>query len=144
MKVQQLSVFIENQAGRLADVTGVLARAEISIRALSLADTQDFGILRLIVDDTQRARVVLDEQDFTVGLTDVVAVEIPDVPGGLNGVLKIFDSCDINVEYMYAFVDRNRENNAIVIFRIEDVEDGISRLQAEGVNFVEPAVLYGM
>ena len=107
MKVEQISVFLENKAGRLAEVTRVLGEAGINIRALSLADTTDFGILRLIVDQYDKAREILKDKGFTVGKTEVVAVEVPDRPGGLGLVLQILAASGVNVEYMYAFVQHS-------------------------------------
>ena len=100
MKAEQLSVFLENRAGRLAEVTHTLAEAGVNIRALSLADTSDFGILRLIVDDQEKAKSVLKEHSFTLGRTSVVAVQVPDTPGGLDSVLQFVSQHGINVEYM--------------------------------------------
>lgn len=133
MKVQQISIFLENKSGRLADVTDALAGAGINIRALSMADTSDFGILRLILDDTERARAVLAESGFTVGRNEVVAVEVPDRPGGMAGILHALRDVEINVEYMYAFVQRSGDN-AIVIFRFDDIELAIKTLQAAGIR----------
>ena len=110
MKTEQLSVFLENRAGRLAEVTHTLGEAGINIRALSLADTSDFGILRMIVCDHEKAKVVLKEKGFTLGRTSVVAVEVPDTPGGLDSVLQTVSKNGINVEYMYAFVQREAES----------------------------------
>ncbi|ADU66050.1 amino acid-binding protein [Desulfurispirillum indicum] len=144
MKVQQISIFIENQAGRLAEVTRCLAEGNINIRALSLADTQDFGILRLIVNDVQAARKLLEEKSFTVGITDVVAIKVPDKPGGMAAILAILDNCNINVEYMYAYVDRDFQDNAVIIFRFENLDDAIACLTAQGVDIVKGSELYGM
>src|SRR6266581_5489302 len=99
MKVEQISVFIENKSGRLAEIARLLGEAGINIRALSLADTTDFGILRLIVNDAEKAKAVLKERGFTVSKTEVVAVEIPDRPGGLADLLQVLDEGGINVEY---------------------------------------------
>ncbi len=136
MKVEQISIFLENKSGRLADVTNVLAGAGINIRALSLADTADFGILRLIVNDTEKAKQVLKDNNFTVGKTEVIAVEVPDRPGGLSGILNAIRDKDINVEYMYAFVQRSGEN-ATVIFRFDDIDLAIKTLQDAGVNVLK-------
>jgi len=106
MKVEQISIFLENKSGRLAEVTDILSRAGVNIRALSLADTADFGILRLIVNQGDLAKQVMKEHGFTVGKTEVVALEVPDRPGGLGEILKILHESGINVEYMYAFVQR--------------------------------------
>lgn len=135
MKVEQISIFLENSSGRLAEVTGILAKANVNIRALSLADTADFGILRLIVNDTDKAKTVLKEKGFTVGKTEVVAVVVPDQPGGLAGILSTLDAAGINVEYMYAFVQR-AENNAILIFRFEDLGKAAGALTKAGVRIL--------
>ena len=136
MKVEQISVFIENKSGRLAEVTGVLGEANVNIRALSLADTSDFGILRLIVDDSEKALSVLRERHFTVNKTEVIGVEVPDSPGGLSSILKILDNNQINVEYMYAFVERSG-SNAVIIFRFDNIDQAISVLLNNGVNILD-------
>jgi len=141
MKVEQISIFLENKSGRLAEVTDVLARNGINIRALSLADTADFGILRLIVNDTEQTKQVLRDNGFTVGKTEVIAIELPDRPGGLAGVLKGLDGEDINVEYMYAFVQKSGEN-AIIIFRFDDIEKAITALQKAGVKILKGEEVY--
>ena len=133
MHIRQISVFIENRAGRLETVAKLLGEAGINIRALSLADTSDFGILRLIVNRPAEAAELLRGQGFTICLSDVVAVEIPDVPGGLAGVLGVLDRGGINVEYMYAFVQREAES-AVMIFRFDKVDQAIEVLHAH--NFV--------
>ena len=137
MKVEQLSVFLENKAGRLAEVTQVLAEARVNIRALSLADTSDFGILRLIVDETERAKETLKNAGFTVGRTSVVAVQIEDRPGGLNNILQALREDGVNVEYMYAFVQRGGVN-ATMIFRFNRTDQAISALQARGIPILSP------
>lgn len=121
MKVRQISVFLENRAGRLAEVTRLLGDGGVNIRALALADTSDFGILRLIVNDVEKAVNVLKDAGHTVSLTDVVAVEVPDSPGGLADVLGLLNSEGINVEYLYAFVEKATEK-AVVVFRFEDMD----------------------
>ncbi|GBE02795.1 hypothetical protein BMS3Bbin06_00039 [bacterium BMS3Bbin06] len=143
MKVEQISIFLENKYGRLAEVTSTLADAGINIRALSLADTADFGILRLIVDRTEEAKRVLKEQGFTVGKTEVIAVEVPDRPGGLSGILKALDGEGINVEYMYAFVRRSGEN-AIIIFRFDELERAIIALQKAGVRILKGGEVHAL
>lgn len=143
MKVQQISIFIENKSGRLAEITRILGDADINIRALSLADTSDFGILRLIVNKGQKATSVLKENGFTVNMTDVVAVEVPDCPGGLSSILKTLDSAKINVEYMYAFVERSG-GNAVIIFRFDETDKAIDALQANKFNMLEGSRLYNM
>jgi hypothetical protein len=135
MQVEQISIFLENKSGRLAEVTSVLSQAEINIRALYLADTADFGILRLIVNDTEMARQVLKEKGFTVEKTKVVAIEVPDRPGGLSSILDTIKGEGINVEYMYAFVEKSGEN-AIVIFRFDEPEKSIEVLRKAEVKIM--------
>ena len=132
MKVEQLSIFVENKSGRLAEVSEILARNGINIRALSLADTADFGILRLIVDDMEKTNTLLKDNGFTVGRNEVVAVEVPDRPGGLAGMLSALQGKGINVEYMYAFVQKS-EGNAVLIFRFDDIEKAIDTLHKAGI-----------
>jgi hypothetical protein len=143
MQVEQISVFIENKSGRLAEVTRILGQAAINIRTLSLADTSDFGILRLIVDDSEKAKAVLKERGFTVSKTEVVAVEIPDRPGGLAGLLEVLDGEGINVEYMYAFVERNAQN-AVMIFRFDETAKAITALSAKNFTVLNGEKLYNL
>ena len=135
MLVEQIAVFLENKSGRLAEITAVLAENNINIRALSVADTADFGILRLIVDNVEKAKSVLKENGFTVGKTNVIAVEIEDKTGGLAKVLKCLTADDINIEYMYAFVNKTAEN-AVLIFRFEKMEEAIATLQKGGFTIL--------
>jgi hypothetical protein len=143
MKVEQISIFIENKSGRLAEVTHVLGTAGVNIRALSLADTSDFGILRLIVDKTDQAKSALKANGFTVSKTEVVAVEVPDRPLGLYGILEVLDRGKVNVEYMYAFVERCG-GNAVIIFRFDNPEEAIKVLTANGVSVLEGERVYSM
>ena len=142
MIVDQISVFIENKIGTLAEVTEILGNAGIDLRALSLADTTDFGVLRLIVNDPDRALNLLREAGFAVSVTKTLAVPIHDVPGGLAGILKILAGENVSVEYAYAFISR-KQGNAYVILRVGDndrarnalAEHGIK--MAEGINIIE-------
>lgn len=136
MKVEQISIFIENKSGRLAEVCGILGEAGVNIRALSLADTSDFGILRLIVKDSEKALKVLKEHNFTVSKTEVIGVEVPDSPGGLSTILQILDKNNVNVEYMYAFVERSGDN-AVIIFRFDDVDEAIAALSNNGIKILK-------
>ncbi|MDQ7031309.1 MAG: ACT domain-containing protein [Desulfonauticus sp.] len=143
MKVEQISVFLENRAGRLEEVTKILAEASINIRALSLADTSDFGILRLIVTDIEKAQQVLKDKGFTVGKTNVVAVEVTDKPGGLHNILSILSQNNINVEYMYAFVQQSG-NNAVLIFRFDKTDDAIEVLNKNNIKTIPGKELYNL
>ena len=135
MKVEQISIFIENKSGRLAEITRILGEAGINIRALSLADTSDFGILRLIVNDPEKANLALKERGFTVNRTEVVAIEVPDRPGGLSSILQELDKSGVNVEYMYAFVEHSG-GNAVVIFRFDETEKAVVALSDLGLNIL--------
>ncbi len=139
--VKQLSVFLENKTGRLAKVTEILGNKQINIRALSIADTADFGILRLIVNRPDEAAKILKEDGFTVTVTEVLAVEMDDRPGGLAGILKILDTSKINIEYLYAFLDKSPQD-ALVVFRVEQVNEAIKILQDYNINVVKGEELY--
>lgn len=141
MKVEQISVFLENKAGRLAEVSSILAEAGVNIRALSLADTSDFGVLRLIVNDNKKAEESLKSHGFTVGKTDVVAVEVEDKPGGLNKILDLLYRKSINVEYMYAFVQPSG-NNAVMIFRFDHLDEAVKILEENGVPVINGRKVY--
>lgn len=143
MQVEQISVFLENKSGRLSEVTAILSEAKVNIRALALADTSDFGVLRLIVDDTQAARQTLKNNGFTVGKTNVVAVGVPDRPGGLHEILLMLHEADLNVEYMYAFV-RSSGSNAVMIFRIENYEEAVRLLESKGIDVIDGEHLYNL
>lgn len=135
MKVEQISIFVENRSGRLAQVTQVLAEADINIRALYLAEAGDFGVLRLIVNDTKKAVLALKEKGFTVSKTEVVAIAVPDKPGGLSKILNKIKDYGLNVEYMYAFIEKSTEN-AIVIFCFDDSNKAEVILKEEGVKIL--------
>jgi len=135
MRVEQIAVFLENKSGRLAEITSTIAEQGVNIRALSVADTADFGILRLIVDDVEKAQTALKEKGFTVGKTNVLAVEVEDRVGGLAKVLKSIHAAGLNVEYMYAFVNKSGEN-AVLIFRFEDMDKAIASLTADGYTLL--------
>ena len=138
MRVEQIAVFLENKSGRLAEITSILADNDINIRALSVADTADFGILRLIVDNVEKAKSILQEGGFTVGNTDVLAVEVADKTGDLATVLRSLHRATINVEYMYAFVNKTGEN-AVLIFRFEKMDEAIEVLQKDGFTLISGA-----
>jgi hypothetical protein len=143
MKVSQISVFLENKSGRLADVTRTLAENKVNIRALSIADTIDYGLLRLIVNNPEQATKVLTDEGFTVAKTEVLAIEVPDRPGGLAGIIDILSARGLNIEYMYAFVGRSGDH-AIVIFRIEPVDDAILALKDGGARILTGDELHAL
>ncbi len=140
MKIQQLSVFLENKPGRLSSVCSVLAEAGLNLSTLSLADTHQFGILRLIIGDWQRAKAVLEQHGYAVTVTDVLATEVADRPGGLAEILTVTEGAGINVEYMYAFTVKNGEN-AVLVFRFDQPDRAIEVLQASGINVLAGAAL---
>jgi len=143
MKVEQISVFLENKPGPLAEVTRILGEGGINIRALSLADTKDFGILRLIVNDNEKAKDILGRKGFTVRKTEVVAVEVPDRPGGLAEIMEILSTANVNVEYLYAFVQQSGAN-AIIIFRFDDTDRAITILSEKKVRIMEGKKVYSL
>lgn len=131
MTIKQLSIFVENKRGRLAEITDVLGKNNIDIRALSIADTKEFGILRLIVNDPDGAEAVLKEDGFTVSLTHVICVGIQDTPGGLSKAMAVLNDNEISVEYMYAFISRSKPD-AYVILRVADNTRAIEALSGSG------------
>ncbi|MFA5026373.1 MAG: ACT domain-containing protein, partial [Candidatus Methylomirabilota bacterium] len=143
MTVEQIAIFIENRSGRLAEVAGILAQEAINIRAIFVADTTDFGILRLIVDRPEQAMRALKENGFTVSTTPVVAIEMPDRPGGLWEILKRLESVGLNVEYMYAVITRSG-NNAVVVFRFDDPDRAVRLLREAGIGVLSGADVYGL
>jgi len=143
MHAEQISIFLENKAGRLSEVTRIFEEGRINIRALSLADTSDFGILRLIVNDNEKAKRLLKENGFTVRITEVVAVEVQDKPGGLHQILTTLSKAGVNVEYMYAFV-RQSGQNAVLIFRFDNTAAATEVLRREGVRVIDGQDLYAM
>ncbi|MDR1443784.1 MAG: amino acid-binding protein [Treponema sp.] len=136
MAIKQISVFLENNAGRLGDVTRTLALAGISIRAISIADTADFGILRLVVDKCGEALQALNNGGFTTRVSDVVAVEIDDVPGSLARIMELFQRSNVNIEYLYASL-KGVVRKAVVIFKLADHEKGLGIIKEHGFVMVE-------
>lgn len=132
--IDQLSIFLENRAGRLAEVTQTLADADVNILALSLADTSDFGILRLLVNDSEKATDVLKQKGFTIGTNRVIAVELDDSPGGLNDIMQLLSQSDVNVEYMYDYVPRNDKSGgkAVIVFRFDKIDEALELLCSHG------------
>jgi len=143
MKLKQISVFLENRKGRLWEALDALANAKINVRTLSIADTSEFGILRLIVPDPDRAKKVLEKGNFTVKENNVIAVEVADHPGGLAAVLKVLSDADINVEYLYAFVEKSGEK-AVVVLRTENTDAGIKALKTAGVAILSAEQVYAL
>ena len=141
--VKQISVFLENKSGRLAEVTEILAKNDIDIRALSIADTADFGILRLIVNNPEKAETILKEKGFAVKITDVLAINVDDTPGALAKVLKILNDAGLSVEYLYAFIG-NAEKSALVMLRVEDNASALKVLLDNNVKIPTEDELNGL
>jgi len=141
MKIQQLSLFVENKSGTLNSVCQVLAQKNISIRTLSLADTQQFGILRLLVKEWEEAKKALETAGFVVKVTEVLAIPVADRPGGLAEILRVLDGAQINVEYMYAFTF-GRGDSAIMVFRFEDADKAAKVLEAGNIDIISNIELF--
>jgi len=143
MLVKQISIFLENKSGRLAEVTKVLGNEGIDISALSIADTTDFGILRLIVNQPDKAEAVLKENGFTVSCTSVIAIAVADKPGGLAVALDVLENSEIGIEYMYAFIGKS-EKEALVILRVEDSDKAIDVLNKNNITVISSKDVYGL
>ena len=143
MKIPQLSIFIENKVGRLAEIANTLGEIGASIRAMSLADTSEFGILRLIVNDPENARKVLRDYGYAVRLAEVIAVEIPDKPGELGRLLDILKESSLNVEYMYAFVQKHSDS-AVMILRVDNLDGAVATLTEYGYSLLSADAVYHM
>ena len=143
MKIKQISVFLENRKGRLYDICSMLGSAQINIRALTIAETETFGVLRMVVDKPAAAVELFRTHSITANQTDVVAVEVPDTPGGLARILKTLTDNNINVEYMYGFVEKFSEN-ALLVFRFDNAEKAQQILKADGVNVIDEHDIEGL
>ena len=137
MSIKQISIFVENKPGALYALTAVLAQGQIDMRALSLAETKDFGIVRLIVNDLYKATTLLKDAGYVHSLTPVVGVAIPDVPGGLNRVLQVLTDAKVNVEYMYAFLGGKDVDHAYMIFRVADDKAAETALASRGIQVLD-------
>jgi hypothetical protein len=135
MSLKQLTVFVQNQQGALVEITDTLAKGGVNIRALSIADTEDFGILRLIVNDTEAASKLLSDEGYLIKTTDVVGVKIGDAPGKLSGALKVLDDNAINMEYLYAFMTRT-EKHAYMVMRVADNKKAEAALLKAGFHII--------
>ena len=136
MSVKQISAFVENKPGQLAKFTEILNTHGIDMRALSLAETEDFGIVRIITDDSYKTACVLKDEGYIFSITDVIAVEIPDSPGGLFKVLSMLNEKNVNIEYTYAFTAR-KQNAAYMIFRVTDNDAATEVLKANGIKMID-------
>ncbi|MDI6451096.1 ACT domain-containing protein [Anaerobaca lacustris] len=143
MKITQISVFLENRKGRLYDVCTLLGDHGVNIRALTIAETESFGVLRIVVDKCDAAVKLLRDNGFVANFTDVVAVEVPDRPGGLAAVLKVFAENDVNVEYMYGFVEKHSDK-ALLVFRFEDAEAAQQVLARHSISIITSKEIEGL
>ncbi|MDR2967495.1 MAG: acetolactate synthase [Methanobacteriaceae archaeon] len=143
MKIKQLSIFLENKEGRLWNALDILANDNINIRALSLADTSEFGILRIIVQDPEKAKKVLEDNDFIVKIKNVIGVELSDTPGGLAKVLKLLNENKINLEYLYAFTHEKSEK-AILLLQANDLDSLIGVLEKNNIKVVPSKEVYNL
>lgn len=135
MTIPQISVFLENKAGQLADITGILSQNQVNMRAINIAETTDYGVLRLIVDDAAKASSILLEQGFILTMTPVVGVAVPDTPGGLSKVLSVISGAEIDVEYMYS-VFGQKDGQACMIFRVADSDGLTAVLEQNGIRTI--------
>lgn len=142
MLIKQLTIFLENQSGRLAEVTRVLGSAGINISALSIADTTEYGILRLIVNDPVGAAGILKKDGFSVGVTDVIGITIDDTPGSLARVLNTLEENNISIEYMYAFTGSSKAGMANVVIKVEDLSRAVDILMSAGVDIIPADEVY--
>lgn len=143
MKIPQLSLFVPNTPGTMADIAVILGDIGVNIRAMSLADTKDFGVLRMVLDHTDKARQILKDYGYPVRLNEVIAVEIDDRPGALGRLLRVLADGGRNVEYMYAFVQKNADR-AVLMLRLEDLDGAVNCLQAAGVKVLSAEELYAL
>ena len=134
MTLEQISIFIENKAGSLEEVCRVLADGDINLRALSVADTQDFGILRILVENTEKAVEILKNNGYICKTNEVIAVEIPDKPGGMADIMSIVSVPEVSVEYAYAFATHKENDSAYMIFRVSGTEKAVELLKAAGIE----------
>lgn len=141
--LKQLSIFLENKEGRMLHTLDIIEELNVNIRALSIADTSEFGILRLIVTDPLKVKKELEKNDFIVKLTDVIPVAISDEPGGLNKILRLLSNNNINLEYLYAFVEQQKYD-AIVILRLEDMDEGLKILKEGNADIICPDEIYSI
>jgi len=135
MKITQISTFLENKKGRLYEVTELLGKNKINIRALTIAESEDFGVLRMVVDNPKKALEVLKKNGFVSSFTDIIAVEVDDQPGGLSKILKTFNDNNVNVEYMYGFVEK-ASDKALLVFRFDDTDKAITVLNKNKIKIV--------
>lgn len=143
MKIKQLSIFLQNRMGSLSKPLEVLTDADVNIRAMCMADTSEFGILRLVVDDPEKGKVALEENNFLVKITEIIGVEMNDAPGGLTSVLKIIKDNEIDLEYLYAFT-HEKAGKAILLLHADDIDELISALKKNDIVIVSAEEVYNL
>ena len=143
MKITQISIFLENRKGRLYDVCSLLGQSDVNIRALTIAETESFGVLRIVVDKSDLAIKLLRDNHFVANFTDVVAIEVPDKPGGLASILKVFADNDVNIEYMYGFVEKFSDK-ALLVMRFEDTDFAQQILAKHNIHVVAEKDIQGL
>jgi len=143
MKITQISIFLENRKGRLYDVCSLLGQNDVNIRALTIAETESFGVLRIVVDKSDLAIKLLRDNHFVANFTDVVAIEVPDRPGGLASILKVFADNDVNIEYMYGFVEKFSDK-ALLVMRFEDTDFAQQILAKHNIHVVAEKDIQGL
>ncbi len=141
MKITQLSVFLENRPGRLSALCRTLADAGVNLSTLMLSDNGEFGLLRLLTPDVAKAKTIAIDAGYAVTTTEVVALQVPDRPGGLAGVLVLLEKAGVSVEYMYAFAERPG-SDAVMVFRFDDTDKALAALQADGIAVFQPVDLF--
>jgi len=143
MKITQISIFLENRKGRLYDVCSLLGQNNVNIRALTIAETESFGVLRIVVDKSDLAIKLLRDNHFVANFTEVVAIEVPDKPGGLASILKVFADNDVNIEYMYGFVEKFSDK-ALLVMRFEDTDFAQQILAKHNIHVVAEKDIQGL
>ena len=143
MKITQISIFLENRKGRLYDVCSLLGQNDVNIRALTIAETESFGVLRIVVDKSDLAIKLLRDNHFVANFTEVVAIEVPDKPGGLASILKVFADNDVNIEYMYGFVEKFSDK-ALLVMRFEDTDFAQQILAKHNIRAVAEKDIEGL
>jgi hypothetical protein len=143
MRITQISIFLENRKGRLSDVCSLLGANDVNIRALTIAETESFGVLRIVVDKSELAIKLLRDNHFVANFTDVVAIEVPDRPGGLASILKVFADNDVNIEYMYGFVEKFTDK-ALLVMRFEDTDFAQQILAKHNIRVVAEKDIEGL
>jgi len=142
VKIKQVSVFLENRVGHLRMVTEELKKASLNIRAISLADSETFGVLRMVVEDPDKAYQVLRAANHAVKETEVIAVEVPDKPGGLSDLLKTLEDCGVNIEYMYSVLEK-KSDNAVIILRVGEIDTVVAEMEKQNVKLLSSEEVYG-